>query len=220
MELCAPSGAFATIYNPSWHLPLVSIEHLTAEHLRQHYKRHAKRVDSFRPDDRLSHDQRAELSDYKRSGYDRGHMAPDADSWSEESEYDTFVLSNMIPQAPLNNRGLHAHIEGTVRHMAIKAGDLYVFTGPLFNNNNVQSLHRRVPIPDHLYKLVYDQQTNQAAAYVEENTNDESAAYQVVSEEDLVKMTGVDFLPGKNPAMLDLPKPIKSYGGNNSHYSR
>ncbi len=120
-----------------------AVEHLTREHVIQHQRNHAGRTDSFRPDDRLPHDQRAELSDYKRSGYDRGHMAPDADSWDAESEYDTFVLSNMVPQAPDNNRELHAHIEGAVRHLAKQEGELYVYTGPVFQGNT-QYLDRRV----------------------------------------------------------------------------
>lgn len=207
VELCAPSGAFSTLYNTAWRLPLVSVEHLTASHLRAHYKRHVERVNSFRPDDRLDHAQRAELADYKRSGFDRGHMAPDADSWSADSEYDTFVLSNMIPQEPVNNRGLHAHIEAAVRHAAMKNGELFVFTGPLFLNSNVSRIHNRIPVPDHLYKLVYDPKTNRAAAYLEENSNDEGQSYKTVSEQELARMTGIVFLPNSNPEPLDLPKP-------------
>ncbi len=218
--LCAPNGGFVTYYSESWKLPLFSLEHLTRQHVVEHYGQ--KRTDSFRPDDRLPHKDRAELSDYMRSGYDRGHMAPDADSWNQASEYDTFVLSNMIPQAPDNNRGLHAHIEAAVRHLAKQVGDIYVYTGPLFlEPNQVRYIHNRIPVPDHIFKLVYNRYTNKAAAYVELNVNGNSEHYDVISAQRLKEISGIDFLPGKNPDMMDLPKPI-NYGNNNHEhrYSR
>lgn len=211
MELCAPHGGFASEYSPVLRVPLYSVEHITAEHIVKHQKRQQKRIDSFRPDDRLTHDQRAELEDFRRSGFDRGHMAPDADSWDEESEYDTFVLSNMVPQAPDNNRELHAHIEGAVRHMAKREGSIYVFTGPVFQGDT-SYLHRRVAVPSGIFKLIYDPKRHAAAAYLENNVNGpQGQTYKVISSVELTQLTGIDFLPGiKNLGMLDLPVPRES----------
>ena len=218
IELCAPNGGFVTEYSESWRLPLFSVEHLTREHLKEHYSKGAKRVDSFRPDERIPANYRAELSDYAHAKMiDRGHLAPDADSWSSDSEYDTFVLSNMIPQASDNNRGLHAHIEAAVRHLTMNSRDLYVYTGPLFLEPNPRLMHQRIPIPDHIFKLVYNPHTNQAAAYVEKNDNGDDDQYQAVSAQELSRMAGIDFLPGKNPGMLDLPKPLEN---NREHHVR
>ncbi|QKE37315.1 DNA/RNA non-specific endonuclease [Ferrovum myxofaciens] len=220
IELCAPHGGFADGYSPALRVPLYAVEHLTREHVVEHQRNHAGRHDSFRPDDRLSHNQRAELSDFKKSGFDRGHMAPDADSWDEESEYDTFVLSNMVPQAPDNNRELHAHIEGAVRHMAKQEGEIYVFTGPIFHGNT-EYLNRRVAVPSGIFKLVYDPKRNAAAAYLENNVNGpDGQIYKTISVEELAKLTGIDFLPGKSPSLLSLPVPKESnhFGHTNSRH--
>ncbi|WP_297505788.1 DNA/RNA non-specific endonuclease [Ferrovum sp.] len=216
MELCAPHGGFASEYSPELRVPLYSVEHLTAEHIVKHQKRKQIRTDSFRPDDRLTHEQRAELEDYRRSGFDRGHMAPDADSWDEESEYDTFVLSNMVPQAPENNRGLHAHIEGAVRHLAKREGSIYVFTGPVFQGNT-SMMRRRVVIPSGIFKLVYDPSRHAAAAYLENNVDGpQGQVYRVITPSELTQLTGIDFLPGiKHLGTLDLPVPRDS-----AHFGR
>jgi endonuclease G len=217
MELCAPHGGFASEYSPALRVPLYSVEHLTREHVVEHQRNHDGRTDSFRPDDRLTHDQRAELADYKRSGYDRGHMAPDADSWDAPSEYDTFVLSNMVPQAPDNNRELHAHIEGAVRHLAKQEGELYVFTGPVFQGNT-EYMHRRVAIPSGIFKLVYDPKRNAAAAYLENNVNGpQGQTYKVITPAELTQLTGIDFLPGRNVGTLTLPVPRGGGAGFHKH---
>lgn len=220
IELCAPHGGFASGYSPALRVPLYSVEHLTRDHVIEHQRNHEGRTDSFRPDDRLTHQQRAELEDYKRSGYDRGHMAPDADSWDDESEYDTFVLSNMVPQAPDNNRGLHAHIEGAVRHLAKQNGELFVFTGPVFSNDT-KYLRNRDAIPAQIFKLVYDPQRNSASAYLENNVNGpQGQTYRVITPEQLTQITGIDFLPGKSPSTLSLPVPQEAnhFGHAQSHH--
>ena len=70
VELC--SSAFAVMYSGVTKTPLWSAEHLTREHLEMAHG--LKRTNNFHPDDRLLQSDRAELSDYARSGYDRGHM--------------------------------------------------------------------------------------------------------------------------------------------------
>ena len=207
VELCAPHGTFATGYSMLVRDPLYSAEHITAAHIEERAGR--GRTNSFRADERLAPSWRAELNDYRGSSYDRGHLVPDSDSWSDETEADTYVLSNMIPQAPRNNRGLHAHIEMAVRHFAQKVGEIYVITGPIFASSDIVFLNDRVAVPDHIFKLVYLPSRNAAAAYFERNTDGpEGQEYREVSLEQLNIIVGMNLLPGvKNVGFLKLPKP-------------
>ena len=107
-------------------------EKLTKESL----KKEVERKNHFRPDRRLRSELRAELSDYRKSGYDRGHLAASADHLlSRDVNSATFFLTNMSPQVGNGfNRSYWADLEGKIRERALhdEVTELYVFTGPLF----------------------------------------------------------------------------------------
>lgn len=72
-------------------------------------------------------------SDYTRSGYDRGHLAPAADmSWNPSVLHDSFYMSNVTPQKPEFNRGIWKDLEDWVRVQACSEGAVTVVTGPIF----------------------------------------------------------------------------------------
>lgn len=110
-ELC--NTGYAGLHSGVTRTPLYSAEHLTAERLGQ--GRGLRRVNSFHPDERLAPSERSELSDYARSGYDRGHIAPSGDMFDPRSQDESFSLANMIPQEPSVNRGIWERIEAGVR---------------------------------------------------------------------------------------------------------
>ena len=108
---------------------------LVAEHLVAHHVRSAKgqiRVNLFHPEPRLNPPERAELSDFARSGYDRGHMAPSGDMPDANSQAESFTLANMVPQDAQNNRYLWEAIESATRAYVQRAGEAIVMTGPFF----------------------------------------------------------------------------------------
>lgn len=87
----------------------------------------SKRADSFREDEELPSATRSTLSDYKNSGYSRGHLCPSADrSASQTVEDQTYVLSNMQPQWQGHNGGQWSTLETDVRNWAQKCDTLYV----------------------------------------------------------------------------------------------
>ena len=87
------------------------------------------RIDDFRPDPLVSTGS-AQLSDYRGSGYDRGHLCPAADmKLNHTAMSETFFMSNMSPQVAGFNRGVWKKLEGLVRNWAITEGRLYVVTG-------------------------------------------------------------------------------------------
>jgi len=185
--------------------PLWSAEHLQAANLAA--AQQLSRENSFHPEERLPPGRRAELSDYARSGFDRGHMAPNGDMPDRESQHDSFSLANMVPQNGENNRHLWASIEGAVRKMARREGDLYVVTGPAFLGSDLQRVGN-VLVPTHLYKLVWSPRQKAGAAWFVENTAD--AKPNVIPIPELERIIGINLLPAlsdqEKERMLDLPK--------------
>ena len=164
-ELC--SDNFAVMHSGVTRTPLWSAEHLTRSNLE--HAKGLKRINNFHAEDRLPASERSELSDYSRSGYDRGHMSPSGDMPTQQAQSQSFSLANMVPQDPDNNRHLWEGIEAAVRTLAKKTGELYVITGPLYLEQNVKRLNGRVLVPTNIFKIVFDPQRNMGAAYYVKN---------------------------------------------------
>lgn len=154
-----------------------------------------KRTNKFYSDARLPRDERAELDDYKRSGYSRGHMAPAGDMPSAQAMAQSFSLANMVPQSIKQNAGPWARIEQDTRRYAQRAGgDVYIITGPVFSQDAATVGDNQVRVPSFLYKLVYDAQSHRAWAHWQAN-DDAARVSQPISYEELVRRTGIEFLP-------------------------
>jgi endonuclease G len=198
---------YAALHSGITRTPLWSAEHLTRERLDA--ARGLERVNNFHPDVNLPREERAELSDYSRSGYDRGHMAPSGDMPDPQAQAESFSLANMIPQAPNNNRILWEGIESAVRDLARSDGELYVVTGPIFQGQTLQQLHGRVLVPTSLFKAVYDPKRHQAGAYLVPNAAGNQ--WEPVSIAQLQQLAGIDAFPTLPAAVkesaMPLPKP-------------
>jgi endonuclease G len=196
--------------------PLWSAEHLEAREVES--ARQLTRENAFHAEPRLPAGQRAELADYARSGFDRGHMAPNGDMPDRDSQRDSFSLANIVPQDGENNRHLWAGIEGVVRKMAQKEGDLYVVTGPAFLGSNLRKVGK-VLVPTHLYKLVYSPRQKAGAAWFVENTPDAKA--NVIPIPELERIIGIDLLPAlsaeEKEKMLRLPNVHQKNGNRRNH---
>ena len=127
--------AFAVLHSGISRTPLYSAEHLTRANLEA--AKDLSRKDSFHPEATLPAQDRAELKDYARSGYDRGHMSPNGDFATRSAQAQSFSLANMVPQVHANNAGIWAGIEGATRQLAINEGDIYVVSGPAFIGSDI-----------------------------------------------------------------------------------
>lgn len=190
---------FAVLHSGVTHGPLWSAEYLTRAHLSEAKKQ--TRTNKFFEESALPPSEGATLADYKRSGYDRGHMSPAGDRWNGEAMAQSFTLANVVPQDRDNNEHLWARIESSVRKIANRYGEAYVVTGPLFAGQTLRTIGAsRVFVPTQLFKVVYVPGANQAFAIVVDNVATDS--YEVKTVHELEAISGIRF-PGIPEAIKD-----------------
>ena len=176
--------------------PIWVAEHLT----KSKAQGTVARKDSFRADPDIPAGERAELSDYKNSGYDRGHMAPAANmKFDLVAMEESFLLSNMVPQVGRKmNQGIWAILEEQVRQWAIDREEVFIYTGPIYNNDRASRTigSNHVGVPDRFYKIVYDPNAQEAIAFIMPNAPLETKdmPLYIVSIRDIEMETGLNFL--------------------------
>lgn len=164
-ELCYE--AFAVLHSGTAKTPVFVAQRLNRQMLQAADERRGKR---FFADARLPSTERAELEDYKGSGYSRGHMAPAGDMSTPTAMAQSFSLANMVPQNAQQNGGAWNKIEQDTRHYVRRAkGDVYVITGPVFTDTSPRIGPNAVKVPTYLYKLVYDPATQKSWAHWQQN---------------------------------------------------
>lgn len=191
------------IYQYSGHNLEFSPEHLQARWVgyfltkEKLQERKVKRSSKFYEDKKIK-DGCAKNSDYKNSGYDRGHLAPAADMlYSKEAAEDSFLLSNISPQTPGFNRGKWLELETFVRKKAEEYGTLYILTGPVLNSKQQKTIGKSgVTVPEYFYKalLVYTDNFKEAIGFIMPNTKlyDNLSAYACPVDEVEI-FSGIDF---------------------------
>jgi len=91
-------------------------------------------------------------ADYTNSGYDRGHLCPSADRSVTTADNEvTFLMSNILPQAPDNNQGVWASFETYCRTLAAAGNEILITSGP--SGFAGTSLASGVAIPGHVWKI-------------------------------------------------------------------
>ena len=177
----------------------------------------ADRTDDFRPDPELVSGRRAELEDYRNSGYDRGHNAPAGDfQRSREAMSTTFLLSNMSPQIPRLNRYIWKNLEEQTRQVTESQGEAWIVTGNLFLNEDNRCRcpleyigPHHVAVPTHLYKSILTLAGDghySLYAFLLPNQRDQipgqPADYEVTVDS-LEALTGYDFFPVLDDSLED-----------------
>jgi endonuclease G len=108
----------------------------------------------------------ARPDDYASTGYDKGHAAPDGDlSWSQQVEYESFLMTNMYPQAGSLNRGIWKLLETSVRGWAVQRNQSFtVYVGALYSDSD-KRIGNGVIVPHGYYKIVINNQTKEIAGW-------------------------------------------------------
>ncbi len=156
------------------------------------------RTDNFQEDPMVTTGS-ASLNDYRKSGYDRGHLAPAADfNWSTTAMEESFYMSNMSPQQPGFNRGIWKKLEEMVRDWAIDNRVLYVVTGPIFDDKPKSIGKNDVKVPSAYYKAILDINEPELKAIgfiLPHMKSDSDVMVFATTIDDIEKTTGLDFFP-------------------------
>lgn len=183
-------NGFNVMYSGISKTPLWVAESLTPKRLSQKIRRE----DSFHEEDRIAIQHRATLADYRGSGYDRGHMAPNGDMPNKAAQFDSFSLANMVPQAPKNNQQVWRELEEATRALVSKQKlEVYVVTGPVFQGKKLKTIGQGVIVPTAVYKAVYIPKTGAIGVYYAPNNN--SLQVKIVSVCYLEEQLGINLFP-------------------------
>ena len=157
------------------------------------------RTDNFRADPSVKTGS-AQLSDYKKSGFDRGHLMPAGDcTFDHLAMSESFFMSNMNPQSSKLNRGIWKKLEEKTRGWSQMYGVVYVVTGGVSTSSNPNVLGaNKVVVPNYFYKVILFEngQETQAIAFLFPHLS--SGSYgdlkqYMVTIDKVESLTGIDF---------------------------
>lgn len=139
----------------------------------------------------------ANNTDYRYSGYDKGHLAPAADmTWDYTAMTESFYFSNISPQLPGFNRGIWKKLETKVRDWANTYDCLYISTGSICYNSTKSIGVNKISIPTHFFKtvLIYNDSIQQGIGFIMPHEKCEKDIFEyAVSIDSVEKITKLDF---------------------------
>lgn len=141
----------------------------------------------------------ADWRNYKKSGYDKGHLCPAGDMEFDVNAYnDTFYTSNISPQKHDFNSGIWNRIEQKTRYWAEKYNDIYIVTGGVLKDSDKKIGTEEVSVPEYFYKIILAKSgaKHKAIAFLVPNEDSDKSLYDfVVPIETIENRTGINFFP-------------------------
>lgn len=203
LAFLAPQGGEGEVVYHDTYLLSYAEEHELAEWVAYRLKKTElerpwlKRKDNFRTDPAVS-TRSADPADYKRSGYDRGHLLPVADrAYSRAAMDETFYMSNISPQERHFNGGVWRELEELTRDWAKESGQLYVVTGPLLGTAPKGTIgNNEVTVPGAYYKVLLDLEEPQLKGIgfvIPNRVTDEPLSVFATSIDEVERLTELDF---------------------------
>ncbi|MFN7923573.1 MAG: DNA/RNA non-specific endonuclease [Bryobacteraceae bacterium] len=204
--------AFVLCHSASLRVPLWTAYELTPDRLHGS----APRPKGFRRDPNLAHPGAA-LSDYRNSGFSRGHRVPAADlAWNEHALRESFQLSNVVPQDPKLNSGRWRALENEIRRLTATADIVLVFTGPVFCPDSPRIGDNAVAVPCELYKVAVIARgaTRTVLAAILPNSGNPVQALSAFfcSLSEVERRTGLRFLMHGTVPSPGTPSPLRPPG--------
>ncbi|MCL7762344.1 DNA/RNA non-specific endonuclease [Polaribacter sp. Z014] len=157
----------------------------------------------------------ANWRNYKKSGYDKGHLCPAADRrFSKEAHDETFLTSNISPQEHKFNAGVWNRLEQKVRYWAKKNDGVFVITGGVLENNLKTIGSEAVAVPNQFYKVILDKTNGRVKmlAFLMPHKESNLPLYKfVVSVDKIEALTGIDFFKELDDATENKLESSSSY---------
>ena len=140
----------------------------------------------------------AVTTDYTRSGYDRGHLAPAGDfNLSVDEKRESFYMSNISPQIADFNRGIWSNLEQKFRDWSRRDGEIYIVTGPVLKPGlPTIGRYNEVAVPEQYYKIALcltDEKPRMIGFLLKNEFSNENLKTFVVSVDEIEQLTGIDF---------------------------
>lgn len=139
----------------------------------------------------------ADWRNYKRSGYDRGHLCPAGDRRFTKYAYDeTFYTSNISPQNREFNAGVWNVLEQKIRQWVKKDNTIFVVTGGVLQDDLEQIGDEGVAVPKLFYKIIAkgNPESPKIIAFLMPNSPSSKSIQQfAVPVDKIEKLTGIDF---------------------------
>ena len=185
-------AGYTVSYNPEWHIP----NWVSYELTRDETEGKLDRSDDFEVDPKVK-GVCPSNEDYKRSGYDRGHMAPAADmKWNSTVMKECFYYSNMCPQKHSLNAGRWKTLEEKVRDWAQQDSAIVIVRGPIVDKGYNTIGNARVAVPQRFFKVILAPflKKPRAIGFIMKNEKEElPLSSYAVSVDRVEKITGLDF---------------------------
>ncbi len=141
---------FTLSYNTQWRIPNWVAYELTAQKANGSVKRDG----GFYEDPAVGR-HTATASDYRGSGYSRGHMAPAGDmKWNADAMHESCYYSNVCPQNRSLNNGVWNSIEAQIRKATRYFDRIYVVCGPVLPEHPQTIGANRVAVPQAFFKAI------------------------------------------------------------------
>ena len=149
-------------------------------------RKNIKRRKLFIPDYRLEKSLRVNSEDYKKSGYDKGHLASDASfDYSEKALDDVYVYSNAVPQKHRMNAYVWGGMEKYARHIALKLKYVYVINIVKYSNDTIGD---NVNVPSIMYKVIMRNKNKFLKIFkVKQSDTTRGLKHYVITYEELMK---------------------------------
>lgn len=173
--------------------------------------------------------------DYSKSGFDRGHMCPSDDRDGSVADNEaTFLMDNIVPQAPKNNQEVWNELEEHARRLTAQGNELYIIAGIYGRGGENKDgeykttiANGRITVPAHVWKIVVvlpngdndlKRITEKTKVIAVDMPNTQGVAqhnwqYYQTSVDEIEAKTGYDFLSNISPQLQNVLEGKQSDNG-------